>query len=237
MEETFIEPFDVVSGPRGVARWLPFVIVVLVGLATVGSGIELYRTHQAQTLTLSKDAGENGEAHVRGPATALVSLEEYGDFQCPPCGMLATPLKLIEEQYSPNLRVVFHNFPLPTHNHGHEAAQAAEAAGLQGKFWEMHDLLYHEQPNWAKAEDARSLFSAYAERIGLDVDRFNKDVDSPEVKERVEKDQKQGTSLGVTNTPTLFLNGRSVAPNDLHPGNLEKLIKDMIEDLEKSHSK
>ena len=101
----------------------------------------------------------------------------------------------------------------------------------------MHDLLYREQPIWAKAADVRTLFSSYAGILGLNLERFNKDIDSPEVKNRVDQDQKKASSLGVTNTPTLFLNGSSVAPNDLHPGNLEKVIKDTIEDLEKQASK
>jgi len=241
MEETkiFTEPSPVVARERSVRLWVPFLIVGIVGLMTIAGGTILYRANRAVALTISsKDAELNqGLVHARGPADAKLTLEEYGDFQCPPCGSLAGPLKEIEERYSPHLRVIFHNFPLITHDHAHEAAQAAEAAGLQGKFWEMHDLLYREQSIWSKAADVHTLLSSYAGMIGLNLERFNKDIDSPEVKARVDMDQKKGSSLGVTNTPTLFLNGSSVAPNDLHPGNLEKVIKDTIENSEKPAAK
>src|SRR5213075_860669 len=99
--------------------------------------------------------------------------------------------------YRPRLRVIFRHFPLPNHAHAREAAFAAEAAGLQGKFWEMHDLLYREQAQWSKATDAQPLWNAYAGILGLNVDRFKQDMNSETVKERVAADQKHGASLGV----------------------------------------
>jgi len=212
-----------------VKRYLPFIIVAVVGLATLGSGIALYRAKRPPALTISSDQaaarGKTAESlHIRGPANAPVTLEEYGDFQCPPCGLLAGPIKQLEKDYDRHLRVIFHHFPLINHQHAREAACAAEAAGLQGHFWDMHDLLYREQTVWSKAADVRPLFNAYAGILGLNVERFKKDIDSENVKARVTADQKQGSALGIQNTPTIFLNNHAVDPTALNPANLRAAV-------------
>ena len=184
-------------------RYLPFAIVVFVALATFGGGFALYRAKRLAAPTDSKAGG----IHVRGKEGAPVTLEEFGDFQCPPCGQMATFLKKTEEEYGSRLRLIFHNFPLAMHAHAREAALAAEAAHSQGRFWEMHDLLYKEQAAWSKADNVPVLFNSYAGVIGLDLDRFRKDLLNPEVSARVDADQKLGSSRGVTSTPTLFVNG------------------------------
>ena len=162
--------------------------------------------------------------HVRGPAEASVTLEEFGDFQCPPCGRLAEAINQIERDYHPHLRVIFRDFPLAVHTHAHEAALAAEAAGLQGRFWEMHDLLYREQSAWSTALDAQLLFERYAGMIGLDVPRFKKDMASEQVKTRIAADQREGTSLGVTSTPSIFVNGQPLPPSSVNPSRLRAAI-------------
>jgi protein-disulfide isomerase len=148
--------------------------------------------------------------HVRGEANAPVTLEEFGDFQCPPCGKLSSLTKELEESYGSQLRVIFRQFPLPMHAHAREAALASEAAGFQGRFWEMHDLLYREQAVWSKANDVRALFNGYAGMLGLNLDRFETDVNGPDAKERVASDQKRGAALGVHGTPTIFVNERQI---------------------------
>jgi protein-disulfide isomerase len=202
-------------------RYLPFVIIALVALGTLGGGVILYRAKKPQAALTAKGAsvpaGRAEDVHMRGAADAPVTLEEYGDFQCPPCGRLAEPLQQIEKDYGPRLRVIFRNFPFTVHEHAHEAAYAAEAAGLQGHFWEMHDLLYREQANWAKTKDVQPLFTSYAGTLGLNLDRFKKDMSSEKVKEKVESDRKRGEALGVKNTPTLFINNESVPPTSLNP--------------------
>ena len=207
---------------------LPFIIVGAVGIATLTSATLLYRAKRPPTLKLTADrpAGDKpGESvHIRGRVDAPVTLEEYGDFQCPPCGKLAGPIKDLEKDYGNSLRVIFHNFPLITHQHATKAACAAEAAGLQGKFWEMHDAIYSEQERWSKAADVQPLFNAYAGLIGLDVKRFQEDVNSDKIKERVSADQRHGSSLGIQTTPTIFLNNRAVDPADLAPDRLRKLV-------------
>ncbi len=116
----------------------------------------------------------------------------------------------LEKQYEGRLRVVFHQFPLAMHNHAVEAALAAEAAGLQGHFWEMHDMLYQYQSAWSKFSTPGRLFSAYAESMGLDVAQFEADSKSPTLQARVIAEGDAGVARGVKNTPTIFINGREV---------------------------
>ena len=182
----------------------------------------LQATAIPQAMAVPKERAE--EVHVRGPANAAVTLEEFGDFQCPPCGALEGPLRQIERDYASSLRVIFRNFPFTNHEHAHEAAYAAEAAGLQGRFWEMHDLLYREQSVWAKSSDVQSLFDAYAGMIGLNLERFKKDVSGEQVKAKVEGDRKRGEALGVRNTPTIFINDESVPPTSLNPTALRAAV-------------
>lgn len=213
-------------------RYLPFIIVVVVGLATLATGTMLYRTKRPALLTISKElAPKKNDAesiHIRGRADAPVTLEEFGDFQCPPCGALSGPIKQIEHDFDPHVRVIFHHFPLVNHQHARAAAIAAEAAGVQGHFWEMHDLLYREQAVWSKATDVQPLLNSYAGMLGLNGEQFKKDMESDSVKARVDLDQKRGTALGVQNTPTIFLNNRAIAPADLAPDRLRAAVTEAV---------
>lgn len=208
-------------------RYAPFIIVGLVAAAVLGSGTYLYRVKRAANppLKISKETGEQGaeSAHVLGPADAAVTLEEFGDFQCPPCGKLSEPINQLQKQYS--LRLIYRNFPLPVHEHAKEAAYAAEAAGRQGRFWQMHDLLYREQAVWSKSPDARTLFEAYAGMLQLDLGRFKQDMDSSEVQRQVDVDKQRGALIGVTNTPTIFLNNQAVPPDKLNPESLAAAVE------------
>src|SRR5436190_1726078 len=163
-------------------RYLPFVIVIGVALLAVGGGAYFYRTKRAANPApkISKTETERpGEiVHVLGPANAAVTLEEFGDFQCPPCAKLSEPINQLQKQY--NLRVIFRQFPLPMHANAKEAAFASEAAARQGRFWQMHDLLYREQAVWSKSPDTRALFNAYARMLQLGLGRYRKDMDSPD---------------------------------------------------------
>ena len=210
-------------------RFAPFIIVVVVALAAIGGGTYLYRAKRALSpqLTITKQTDEQGEAaHVLGPAEASVTLEEFGDFQCPPCGRLSEPINQLQKKY--NLRVVYRQFPLPMHAHAREAAYAAEAAARQGRFWEMHDLLFREQAVWSNSTDARTLFNAYAGMLQLDLGRFKQDMDNPDVQRQVEMDQKRGAMIGVKTTPTIFLNNESVPPNQLTPETLPAAVEAAI---------
>jgi len=220
-------------------RYLPFVIVVVVALATFGSGAILYRAKRPQLRNLPENQsvpakGDQQSAHIRGNPDAPVTLEEFGDFQCPPCGQFAGFVEELLKEYDPRLRVVFRNLPLPNHEHAREAALAAEAAGFQGKFWEMHDTLYREQETWSKAPNVRELFESYAGTIGLDLDQFKKDMDGDKARERVDSDRALADFLGVKATPTLFINNRPVDPKDKNPEGVRAAINAALN--EKSQS-
>jgi protein-disulfide isomerase len=210
-------------------RYLPFVIVAGVALAALGSGAMLYRAKRPQLRPIPEDKAvsgttDAGSLHVRGNPDAPVTLEEFGDFQCPPCGTFASFGEKLLQEYDSRLRIVFHNFPLEAHDHAREAALAAEAAGFQGKFWEMHDMLYQEQAFWSFVPNARELFESYAEKIGLNLDQFKNDIDSEKVRERVDSDRALGNFLGVKLTPTLFINHQPVEPKDKNPEGVRAAI-------------
>ncbi|MEY2539694.1 MAG: hypothetical protein QOG67_3434 [Verrucomicrobiota bacterium] len=209
-------------------RYLPFAIVALVALATFGSGFAFYRAKRAE-LGSGPTSGVASGIHVRGNAQAAVTIEEFGDFQCPPCGVMAGHLRKMEEEYGSRLRLIFHHFPLAMHIHAREAALAAEAAEEQGHFWQMHDLLYKEQAGWSKAQNVSDLFNSYATAIGIDLDRFDKDLQNPDVVARVDTDQKLGASRGVTSTPTLFVNNVALPPNATNPAGVKKAIETALE--------
>ncbi len=141
--------------------------------------------------------------HVHGPEDALYTLVEYGDYECPSCGDLYLILRDLQKELASRLRVVFRHYPLSgVHPHAEQAAEAAEAAGAQGKFWEMHTMLFDRQ----QALDTKDLIR-YAGELGLDVWRFRREVKNKTYRERVRADFVAGVQNGVYGTPGLFLNG------------------------------
>ena len=190
----------------------------------------LYRAKRLPFLTIAKNHVASGmdeakSIHILGNPEAPVTLEEFGDFQCPPCGVITGPINQLEQDYHPRLRVIFRHFPLTIHQHAREAALASEAAGRQGRFWQMHDVLYREQAVWSEAADVRPLFDSYAGMLGLKIDRFKKDMESEEVNRRVTADQLRGTALGITITPTLFINDRALPNASLSPPSLHSAVE------------
>jgi protein-disulfide isomerase len=141
----------------------------------------------------------------------VVTVEEYGDYQCPPCGLLHPEMKKIELEYGPRINFVFRNLPLPQiHKNALLAAKAAEAARLQNRFWEMHDRLYETQNAWKDEGDPRLIFTHYARELGLDTERFAQDMDGIDVQRRLTEDKQQADSLGIEGTPTVLIEGRQL---------------------------
>jgi protein-disulfide isomerase len=141
--------------------------------------------------------------HAEGPVDAPITLVEYGDYQCPYCGKAYPIVKRLQKKLGNNLRFVFRNFPLSQiHPDALDAAKAAEAAALQGKFWEVHDALYEDQQNL----HLEGIFSM-AREAGVDLDRLDKDMGSEAVVDRVAGDFESGLRSGVNGTPTFFVNG------------------------------
>lgn len=154
--------------------------------------------------------------HVLGKSDGKVTLIEYGDFQCPPCGSAAPRIKIITEQYKNQLRFVFRNFPITTaHANAKAAAGTAEAAGLQGKYWEMHDKIYAAQVDWSNltGTDRTNFFENYAKDLNLDITKFNLDIASTSVGDKINYDSALGKKAEVNATPTFFLNGVRLDPS------------------------
>lgn len=146
---------------------------------------------------------DNERDHIQGQADARVALLEYGDYECPACGQLYPVVKEIQEQLGNELCFAFRNFPLTNvHPHAEHAAEAAEAAGMQGSFWEMHDMLFENQ----EALEDEAL-AEYAAALGLDEVRLIREVRAGVYAERVREDFKSGVRAGVNGTPTIFING------------------------------
>lgn len=136
-----------------------------------------------------------------------VVVAEFADYQCPACGTVAPSIKKIADDNKDNVTYVYRNFPLPQHANAPIAAEAAEAAGAQGKFWEMHELLYIKQNEWIDSNDAAGIFANYAKDLSLDVNQFKNDVGVKKAKVKIDRDTADGNSLGVNATPTFYING------------------------------
>jgi formate-nitrite transporter family protein len=156
------------------------------------------------TLSLPVGPGD----HIRGPAGAPITLVEYGDFECPHCAAAAPVLRAALAEFGPRLRFVFRHYPIViSHRDAHFAAQASEAAAAQGKFWEMHDLLFQRQSSLS-----RESLLGYARELGLDADRMARQLDSGEYADRVDRDLESGDASGVRWTPTFYLNDDRLGP-------------------------
>jgi protein-disulfide isomerase len=228
-------------------RILPFIIILAVLGVAVGSVVYMTRTKPASTTAANQNQSQVPAAkpsptlgpvktgvpgadppHTVGPANAPVKLEEFGDFECPPCGAFHPILKQMKEEFGDRLHVTFREYPLANHEHAIPAASAAEAAGMQGKFWEMHAMIFENQNKWKTEFDVKTVFEGYAKLLGLDVERYKRDVEGDRVEQRIFLDGKRARSLGVNSTPTVFLNDREVPFQLLPPETLRVLILDQL---------
>jgi protein-disulfide isomerase len=172
--------------------------------------------HEAGGQISNSPTPDSTNGHVRGPADATLTLVEYGDYECPPCGSYELMVRKLMARYN-QVKLEFHNFPLMSiHPDALLAATAAEAAGEQGHYWEMHDLLYASQSRWSRVPNAEAQFIDMASQIGLDTNMFKESLHSPQTKQRVLDDVARGKKLQVPGTPTFFLNGQRIQPADLN---------------------
>jgi protein-disulfide isomerase len=210
-------------------RYLPFVIIAAVLVAAVGAGFLMFRSSQPQPPATPAPAS-GSRATPNGLASkGVVTIDEYGDYQCPPCGGLHPVLKTLKGEYGGRIQIAFHHFPLTQiHNHALEASYAAAAAGLQGKFWEMHNLLYENQSVWSEIGDFRPILINFARQIGLDVPRFTRDMDGLQVVTIVSEDTQRASALGVDATPTIFINGQLIPNANLTVEGLRKEINQRL---------
>ena len=151
---------------------------------------------------------------IKGNPQAPNVLVEYSDFQCPACRAYHSSVQRLADAFPDELQIVYRHFPLKqTHPNAQLAGQAAEAAGMQGKFWEMHDELFDNQNQWSNERDPQDRFVAYATTIELDVDRFIKDLKSKDARRGVDDDFATGLRASVNSTPSFFLNGQLIRPS------------------------
>lgn len=206
---------------------LPFGIIAVVAIAAIigtllylrsagpgtASNTNANRTQannaQKNTNMLANATPGAQPAWSRGPATAPVTIEEFADFECPSCANFEPTIRQIKTIYGDRVRVIFRHFPLTQiHQKAYDASRAAEAAGMQNKFWEMHDLLYDKQKDWTVSSDHRAQFAEYAKQLGLDVDKFKTDMLGMVTAQRVDADKKRGETARIMSTPSAFINGR-----------------------------
>lgn len=211
-----------------IALWIVFAVVIAgiifaavrVGNNSVANIPEAIDTPAEEILTLSS------EENLVGDIAAPIALIEYSDFQCPACAAYEPMIKNLIADYGDNMAFAYRHFPLSSiHPNARAAAQAAEAAGMQGAFFEMHDLLFENQNEWSGKISPRSDFTKYAEELGLDVDQFNDDYNSDAVLERLNTDvaEAQSAALNLDSTPSFFLNGEQL-PSGLSEQNLRELF-------------
>ncbi len=221
----------------------PLIIIGLIALATVAAIYFVSQSGEktedpapnANTQTQNTDeqllkryaeapAGAT-PANILGSPDAVVVVEEFADFQCPTCGVIHPKMKEVISQYGSKIKFVFRNYPLTQiHPNAYEASLAAEAAGAQGRFWQMQDMIFKGQPTWSNQRNARATFKEYAERIGLDVEKFENDTLGTMAKTRVDADIQRGRALNIQSTPTVLINGRPVPFNQLEVASLKSLI-------------
>jgi protein-disulfide isomerase len=215
-------------------KYRPFLIIAIVFIAAVVGAAFLFRSSRNKdsfttTPTNSPSLPSGAKPDRKLPAGVVVTLEEFGDYQCPPCGALHPALKSLKQEFGPNLNFVFRNLPLTMiHKNALAAAQAAEAARVQNRFWEMHDLLYESQDLWKDDINPRTIFLKFASDLGLDAARFGRDMDDKQVQMRIEADKDAAAQLGVTGTPTILIEGRQLRPEATTADGIRKGVELMM---------
>jgi protein-disulfide isomerase len=209
-------------------KYRPFLIIAIVLAAAVLGLVFLLRSGQhGEFFSAAPTLNSSVELQRKPTPGVVVTLEEFGDYQCPPCGMLHPSLKKLKQEFGPNLNIVFRNLPLTAiHKNALAAAQAAEAARMQSRFWEMHDLLYENQELWKDDLNPKpTIFLKFAADLGLDTAKFSRDMDDKQVQLRIEADQSAATELGIIGTPTILIDGRQLLPEASNPEGIRKGIE------------
>lgn len=217
-------------------------LAIIAVIILIFAGVFIASNHKSTTST-SDNTPTN---HVEGLGKSGVTLTEYGDYQCPYCGEYYPVVKQVVQQYYDQIYFQFRNFPLTSiHQNAFAGARAAEAAGLQGAYWQMHDQLYSENQEyydsnetastWINAQDPLNDFDQYALDLKLNVSKFNSDYSSDKVNNLINSDMAVGNKLGIDATPTFFINGKQVSVNQISVAAFQKLINQAIAEKAVSH--
>lgn len=223
---------------------LPIAIIGVVLLAAVGFGYYFYNNSTAKPQNNNNSTSKNtasvgipssappgaSPAWTLGSPSATVTVEEFADFQCPTCAQMHPKVKELRAAFGDRVRIIFRQFPLQMHQFGYDAACAAEAAGMQGKFWDMQNLLFANQPAWSNSGNARQIFTDYAKTLGLDVQKFTDDMIGLQAKNRVDADIQRGRAIGIDSTPSFYINNKPLGRN------LDSLRSAVEAELQKSEA-
>jgi protein-disulfide isomerase len=236
-------------------RYLPLIIIVVVLIVAVGGSFAFFRSKQHGTSSPFSGNATPVASAVQSSATPLstpspvpkptnlpagvsITVEEVGDYQCPPCGRLYPELKAIGQDYGNHIKFVFRNLPLSTmHKNALLAAQAAESARLQNRFEQMHDRLYETQDEWKDLPNPRPTFIRFAGELGLDTDRFDRDMDGIVVQQRLAEDQQRADAQNIKGTPTVLVDGREMKPELTNGEGIRKGINYMLQTKAGTNSK
>ncbi len=217
--------------------FIAVIIIITIIAAVVSSGGS--GSSSTPGFTATQTSAATSTDHMRGNTTAKVTMIEYGDYECPACGQYEPLVQQLYKSYGDRVLFIFRNFPLyQIHPFAMISAQATEAANLQGKYWEMHDLLYSKQNEWSTdtnltpSDVISKYFNGYAQSIGINVTQFDTDINSAAVKARIQSDLALGNAAQIDHTPTFFINNMQI-PN---PQSLADFQKDLDAALASSTS-
>lgn len=220
----------------------PLIIIAVVLLAAIGGGWWFYSSSKSKPAVMTsptksitptpeegiKNAPPGAQPpNMLGSPAATVTIEEFADYQCPTCAVQHPKMKEITGLYGNRIKFIYRSFPLTQiHKNSYEAAVAAEAAGMQGsdKFWAMQNQLFTNQQTWSNSSEARKIFEEYAQKIGLDLAKFQSDMAGLPAKTRVDADLERGRKAGINGTPTLYLNNVKLLPEQTEVSALRQLI-------------
>lgn len=219
----------------------PIIIIGAILLATIAGIYLIMNSGGKETAKANSNKGKpnNGRvagydsapagatpAHFKGNPNSPVVIEEFADFQCSTCRVVHPKMNEIISKYGSRIKFVFRQFPLTgMHKKAYEAAVATEAAALQGKFWEMQNIVFNNQTSWVNAANHRQEFLKYAKQIGLDVEKFENDLLAMNTKQRVDSDMQRGRGLSISSTPSILLNGKLIPFSQMEVAAMSTLIE------------
>ena len=214
-------------------------LIILASIIVIFGGLLIFNKRGNNAANSNSD-GQNSQAQLSKhtiPGNSGVTLVEWGDFQCPGCGAMFPVIEQLRTKYAGEVTFQFSHFPLvEIHQNALIAARAAEAASIQGKFWEMHDELFQNQQAWSSSTNPNTFFEEYAKQIGLDVEKFKADIKSEQVNNIVQADRKEAQKKGFKGTPTFVLDGKEIkTPNSQEE--FEKIIDEALATKKKENQK
>lgn len=210
-------------------QFIAILVVIIGGLFAI---LAITNNKKPDSQKTSSSSSAQVTSHIRDNTVSKVNLTEYGDFQCPACASYYPIVKQVEEQYKGKVAFQFRHFPLTQiHQNAFSSSRAAEAAGKQNKFFEMHDLLYEQRDAWVNLTDPTPVFEGFAKQLSLNLDQFKSDMSSSSVSDSINADRKAAQDIGATGTPTFVLNGKKL---DKSPASLEEFKKLLDDELAKN---